>query len=449
MLRKVGDDFEGNPIFEGSIFPVCRKCRPTLVVCNKCATHHFKKNIPLKTVRTFICSDCVSDFFLCKSCGKIHNKEFKREVEDKVICSDCERTKTRGCTHCGGMFFKTNLERRGSHTLCMKCSEDFVPCDSCGTIVHDSTLNEVEADETDEDLIDFDDIIESTIRICNSCHRAYRDRHAIVHSWNYMPMRFNYFKTKEDNGNPRFYGLELEFCTNKPDSYRFAEKLQKKFDKQQNYFYMKTDGSLPSHGLELVTHPMSRRFWKSWRWDEILKWLVSEGCTSHDGGSCGIHIHTAKNIGEINEVKLGCFINEHSEFVQKVARRGSVEYTRYKRKGSFRRKRVHTDTTKYNAINFGRDDTIELRIFRGSLLYNSFISSVEFYDLLLSFLRVNSIVEIVKANAPERFVDYVLKHRRRYNELYQYFVRRRLCKRQKSSKEIDRMLIDSRLDDEL
>ena len=152
----------------------------------------------------------------------------------------------------------------------------------------------------------------------------------------------------------------------------------------------------------MISQPMTLAYIKA-NYDRIksvLDALANAGMKSHDAAHCGLHIHTSrKAYKDINAVKrAGGIVNALREEMYKFARRdNSCSYCTYTDIGD-----APTDEEldrllsldRYNAVNFtnmssDRKQTIEYRIFRGTLNATTLLASVEL---------VNNIVKLANSS---------------------------------------------------
>ena len=139
-----------------------------------------------------------------------------------------------------------------------------------------------------------------------------------------------------------------------------------------------TDGSLNAeYGIEIVFAPMSELSWRA-RYSRIyqfLKSLQALGCSSHDNGKCGLHVHISRALKpekqKSQENNLKSLVYKNEEFFKLLSRRNNYEYCRFPSAENFRRNQH------YQAVNIENDNTIEIRFFRGTLNYESFLASLE------------------------------------------------------------------------
>jgi hypothetical protein len=175
------------------------------------------------------------------------------------------------------------------------------------------------------------------------------------------------------------YGIELEVYspedTSKHDCARSIHEIA-----QDTGFIVKTetDGSLDhEYGIEIIFAPMSELAWRSQysRMYQFLKSLQALGCSSHDNGKCGLHIHISRSLKtekrKTQEKNLKSLVYKNEEFFKLLSRRNNYEYCRFPNMYNFRQNKH------YQAVNVENDNTIEIRFFRGTLNYESFLASLE------------------------------------------------------------------------
>jgi hypothetical protein len=118
--------------------------------------------------------------------------------------------------------------------------------------------------------------------------------------------------------------------------------------------------------------------------DESLK----RGLRSHEGGSCGLHIHVGRQfVTQAQIYRVQSFLNDvrNEGLIRKVSRRYSTSYARIRHEMAKLSPMNKRSSERYEALNVTNTDTIEFRIFRGSLRYESVMAALEFVDSLLSF----------------------------------------------------------------
>ena len=209
--------------------------------------------------------------------------------------------------------------------------------------------------------------------------------------------------SKYDDRKPRvLLGLELEMEIK--DDYCRDERagvLLHNVGNYQGHDYAlcEDDGSL-DHGFEMVTSYTGLDVHA-----EQLKYFEGglRGAISHDSDNCGLHVHICKSdMTTLHGAKMILFINDQAnhKLVKAIARRDSSEYAKIKNKKEAKewmRDAVSSDCKsvqlrslnrdRYEALNFKNPNTIEFRLFKGSLVYSTIMSCLEFTYATWFFCR--------------------------------------------------------------
>lgn len=202
---------------------------------------------------------------------------------------------------------------------------------------------------------------------------------------------FNSATWEKPNKKTRWYGIELEV-----EQKEFPDSINSVYKSVGHFCIVKTDESLGSNGIEIVSVPATLEYHRiEWERFFLDSAPLLRGWHGHN---CGMHIHLGMNsISKLTLGKLLVFINngQNNEFINEVAGR---EQNRY----CYRTKKRLTDGVKY--INRGGSShhdslsvstnnkaaTVELRIFRSNVSRNGFLRNLEFFDALVSFVEQNS-----------------------------------------------------------
>ena len=92
----------------------------------------------------------------------------------------------------------------------------------------------------------------------------------------------------------RYLGVELEI-DGAGESSDHARKIQCAGNRDCEHIYIKHDGSLDD-GLEVVTHPMTLSYHMSeMPWQAVIDKARQLGYTSHQAGTCGLHVHVNRS----------------------------------------------------------------------------------------------------------------------------------------------------------
>ena len=138
---------------------------------------------------------------------------------------------------------------------------------------------------------------------------------------------------------------------------------------------------------EIITHAMSLPAHQTlWNW---LKDRSSvSGLRSHNTRTCGLHVHVNRDgLSGIQIARMVTFINDptNEQLIRAIARRYGEGYCKIKKKT--------LDTAldspdRYEALNVTSHQTVEFRLFRGSLRYESVMAALEFSNSLVDFCSI-------------------------------------------------------------
>jgi hypothetical protein len=167
-----------------------------------------------------------------------------------------------------------------------------------------------------------------------------------------------------------------------------------------------------------------------------LAQAIRLGYRSHQAGTCGLHIHVSRRaFGEEEEAQDACiarilyFVEKHWEELLKFSRRTSYQLerwaARYGYKDQPREILSHAKSgahrCRYTCVNLENAHTIEFRLFRGTLRWNTLIATLQLVDRICDaaiFLSDSDLKElswttfVSRCQEPE-LVQY-LKERRLY-----------------------------------
>ncbi|MCM1362490.1 MAG: amidoligase family protein, partial [Clostridiales bacterium] len=198
----------------------------------------------------------------------------------------------------------------------------------------------------------------------------------------------------------RYFGVELEIDgAGKDDDY--ATEILDIANMREDHIYIKTDGSLDD-GMEIVTHPMSLEYHKEFCWEDIMHHAVRLGYRSHQTSTCGLHVHVnrdslGENREEQDEVisRILYFVEHHWNEMLKFSRRSEYAMNRWAARYGYENSpkaimdKAKKNYGRYVAVNLCNYHTIEFRLFRGTLKYNTLISTLELVnricDIALSY----------------------------------------------------------------
>lgn len=252
----------------------------------------------------------------------------------------------------------------------------------------------------------------------------YDDEYGVVKSYSADPMDYcsNSFVVSEKvppkyNGKTLYLGVELEVVDESGDS---AEDTWDVIGRDNAI--LKEDGSV-SHGFEIVTTPQTLGSHKK-TWAPFFESSVKRSLLSYNTSCCGMHVHMSRNC--FTKFTLGKFLDfvnrEHNrKFMVKLAQRRSDQWASYNtsKTVTYPSKRESMMHDKYTAVNLSNPNTIEVRIFRGTLNEKAFFKNLEFCEALVEYVQTASIKDLVW----EKFILFINskhKYTRRYSNLIEY-----------------------------
>jgi hypothetical protein len=157
--------------------------------------------------------------------------------------------------------------------------------------------------------------------------------------------------------------------------------------------FFENDGSL-SNGFELVTNPMSlpahRELWKWLQDKSATKGLISHKGRDNLNSTCGLHVHVNRDgLTKLQIAKMVAFVNnpDNEEFMTALARRYGSAMTGFCRIKADKAKvgNAAESSDRYEAVNVTPRHTIEFRIFKGTLKYESLVAAIEFVHALCEY----------------------------------------------------------------
>lgn len=345
----------------------------------------------------------------CIHCGCILELGEEYHFLDEVYCEDCFDALTTTCDCCGERIFKEENEGNNHITLCSHCfSNHYTSCDRCGRLI----LN--------EDAYYLDD--EDDAPYCNNCYEEYR----YIHHYNYKPEPIFY------GDGSRYFGIELE-TDNGGELSSSAKRVLDIGNASACHLYCKHDGSLDD-GFEVVSHPMTLDYHTNQMpWKKVLIALREMGYRSHQTTTAGLHVHVNRSsLGDTYDeqeetiARLLYLVEKYWEELVKFSRRTVSQLDRWAARYGFKNcpkeilKTAKGGYGRYTCINLCNDHTIEFRIFRGTLKYNTIIATLQLVDQLCNVAYCFS-DEQIQSLSWTTFVSGCTKP-----ELVQYLKERRL-----------------------
>lgn len=202
----------------------------------------------------------------------------------------------------------------------------------------------------------------------------------------------------------RYFGVELETVCNPQTESQVKHNLIRIDELLGDAVIMKRDGSLGSHGIEIVTRPATLE--KQYLlWNKFLS-APRKGLVSWSDSRCGMHVHVSRDGLTENQIaKAVCFCNSYGnkKFTYIIAGRKDSTYAKYKAKTM---EDAISCCDRHEAINLTNDATIEFRMFKGTLRRESVYKNIEFCDAILEYCGQENL-DLSKAMSRAGFVRFV------------------------------------------
>lgn len=377
----------------------------------------------------------------CHECGTISG-DLILDLDGYFRCSRHHRIYNAFCSNCGRMVSEINSE----YDMCPSCVEAYVkPCEACGKKLKTSQMYHYRTDGDPNYLYVckpcfaadnftcpdcggkyhtvFSVLWNNELKLCRNCHSRRLRGEILSYSTNVL----SYLRKDIYGPMPPdkiLYGIELECENNKASS--LQPTLNKLKELLGDFCIFKRDGSLSKGGIEIVSLPASVETHKK-RWEVFFENKPAQ-LTSWDGARCGIHIHISKEpLGMLVIGKMIAFLNspKNQELITTIAGRyGSGTFCRPKPE----LKHTHLSSTdKYEMLNLLHPNTVELRIFRGTLNRDHFYTDLEFAQSLVYFCKRSSLKKLDQSD----FIEFINNHPGEYPFLTKWF------KKKKISKDVD------------
>lgn len=310
----------------------------------------------------------------CHQCGCIVDSNNTFYIGNDVYCRECYNEVAVRCEYCGEIVHRDNIQSDGYHNYCNNCyNNHFVTCSGCGRIIYSDCANYYGNDSCQEEPY------------CDDCYDS-----DSIREYCYKPSPL--FK---GSGN-RFFGVELEVDDGGKDYDVAAKVLDIANDNNEQNIYIKSDGSLED-GFEIVTHPMTLEYHQEcMKWETVMNRLLAYGYLSHNTDTCGLHVHVNRtSLGNSYEeqeaaiARILYFVERHWDKLLKFSRRTMSQINRWAARYDLKENpKVMYDNIKesnigrYRCVNLENRNTIEFRLFRGTLKYSTLIATLQFIDEL-------------------------------------------------------------------
>jgi len=327
-------------------------------------------------------------------------------LEDNIgdgwnICEDCGRA-------------VIDFENDEYITVCRACYDDnYCRCEDCGDIVRTEELYEVD-----------------DCWYCENCASNHSSRHDdFLHSYGYKPDPV--FRDVTANGDvdvwgtisvPKdklFMGVELEIDGGRSRDDCLGELAEENGD--EDLFYCKEDASLNENGsgIEIVTHPCTLQYHiDDFPWEQICDIAKRNGFRSHDTTTCGMHVHVSRcalgaddDQRDLTVAKMMLLMDKFWKKLVVFSRRdkSQLHWTKKPNAGISRRdsnanairkskrKNDGSHEARYYALNITNANTVEFRLFRGTLNRNTIMANLQLVSNIVRLAKERDLLGVQDA----------------------------------------------------
>lgn len=292
----------------------------------------------------------------------------------------------------------------------MNYDDDTVCCDSCG------------------DDFDYSNLIDCEQGLlCGSCHEEVirRGLEPDLDSYGDDPTVLEY-DASPSNWHPTqlykdtlFLGIELEM--------RFPscvenEILQSSIKHLGNNLVWKSDGSIRGSGAELCLKPYClKAFPRKGLRDFLKQSSIENGAVSYEYGDCGLHVHVSRAGLTSNDIsKIRATMLQNRSWLIELSKRelDAMSYCKFPVDLD-----SYTWSERYCALNTRPRDTIEFRLWRGTLYYDRLWSCILCSHALVNFAKCHGWLACRSHYSILYFRDYIERNAQ-YGALSKYLNRK-------------------------
>ena len=331
------------------------------------------------------------------------------------------------CPDCGRTHFICDGVRVDGEYYCYSC---VTTCDLCG-----STIRREDAYSVSDSGYDYcENCYNDQMTTCSGCHERFRyvedlredydGNYFCDECWEKRRTVLNDYHTQKDYGVVKFFGnadrrdevhigWELEVDSDhRVDRERIASGVK---DILKDYICLEHDSSL-NFGFEVISQVGTLDYNLSLmpKFKETFEFLIENEMLSHDAGTCGLHIHLDRkffgNKEDSSIAKLLYLFEKFRPEIMTFSRRTEDQASSWARsrkqnyggeagwikKAVLDSKGYLSYQNRYYSVNLSNADTIELRIFRGTLNVQTFEATLRFATFLAKLCKNTPAVRLAK-----------------------------------------------------
>ena len=258
--------------------------------------------------------------------------------------------------------------------VCWSCYRDYYfSCDKCNKTTERSLGHETKDGRL----------------LCSECNM----RHFVL-PYHHLYPKVQFYGNNKGNNVP-YMGFELEVDRGGESSKKVAQimPLMNREEKGEIFAYCSHDGSI-DNGFEIITQPATMEYHNSIKdvYNRTIQKLKSMGYVSHETYTCGLHVHINRNFFPPDlepkalrnlVIMFNRFWNELCVYARRPEWR-SARYAKHLPVESFeideylhRANKSGQHSWHYYALNIANQDTIEFRMFRGTLNVDTILATLQ------------------------------------------------------------------------
>lgn len=385
---------------------VCPDCLEKYYTqCDGCG-EYIKNEDVIYAKEKDLCESCFSsNYITCERCGEYEYVDDAVHITDvdEYWCSHCARWHSYECYICGNVISENEIGEVDGEYVCDDCrfsSDDIQDCDDCNEYHFTNNLLWHDDDE------------------CYYCESCYSDHDENgddsgttdnqIYGYHTHSRTFSTIYGDTKGNTVPTLGIELEVDGGR-NGCDCARKIHSSMP--ENFVYFERDGSLGNEGFECITYPATMDYHLSIReqYRNAFKACIENGFRSHKTSTCGLHVHFNRTFfGEKESEQEECvlrllYLVEHFwENLTKFSRRNISSLNRWAGKYDKEPVEIVKDMKnhccqRYKAINLTNNNTIEFRMFRGTLKLNTFIATLQMVNNLVICAKEKTDIEELRS----------------------------------------------------
>ncbi|MBQ9346379.1 MAG: amidoligase family protein [Oscillibacter sp.] len=309
----------------------------------------------------------------CGHCDRVFPLSELTYLDSQPLCESCLDEETVVCQDCGRRVWHDEDAGSDGHPLCSSCFDNnYTRCTACGRLLSYEDAEYAENDTEEENPY------------CANC--CPDGGECGIRSYDFKPVPVFH------GDGPRYLGVELEIDEG-GESNENAAKIMDIGNAEAEHLYCKRDGSLQC-GFEIVTHPCSLEYHLTkFPWPDVLRQAVRMGYTSHQAETCGLHVHVSRDSfgdtafqQDAAIARVLYFFEKHWGELLKFSRRTQSQLERWAYRYGLKEHPIEildhakAGRSRYCCVNLTNRDTIEFRLFRGTLKLNNVLATLQFVN---------------------------------------------------------------------